>query len=78
MGSDKSFDTLLNKYNILLAQTRDLKEHYSKSSKYYIRLQRLFRQMTFAFWIRGLNMMKTPRKIQKNAICNICVMRWKL
>ncbi|RGG16426.1 hypothetical protein DXD92_04125 [Blautia sp. TM10-2] len=52
--------------------------HYSKSSKYYIRLQRLFRQMTFAFWIRGLNMMKTPRKIQKNAICNICVMRWKL
>ena len=33
MGSDKSFDTLLNKYNILLAQTRDLKEQLKNSQE---------------------------------------------
>ena len=30
MGNDKSFYTLLNKYNTLLAQTQDLKEQLDK------------------------------------------------
>ena len=45
MGSDKSFDTLLNKYNILLAQTRDLKEQLKnymeakrRTNNYYLNL----------------------------------------
>lgn len=33
MGNDKSFYTLLNKYNILLAQTQDLKEQLDKSKE---------------------------------------------
>ena len=33
MGNDKSFYTLLNKYNTLLAQTQDLKEQLDKSKE---------------------------------------------
>lgn len=33
MGSDKSFDTLLNKYNILLAQTKRFERTAEKFSR---------------------------------------------
>ena len=43
MGNDKSFYTLLNKYNTLLAQTQDLKEQLDKKEQMFLPPPILFR-----------------------------------